>query len=59
MNNMLQLPTSILGLADITVEKAEINNSGEFIVVELWVSCYCNRGQNFITIDTISFFGRQ
>lgn len=32
MNNMLQLPTSILGLSEITVEQAEINNSGEFII---------------------------
>ena len=32
MNNMLQLPTSILGLSGITVERAEINNSGEFII---------------------------
>jgi transposase len=32
MNNMLQLPTSILGLSAITVERAEINNSGEFII---------------------------
>ena len=35
MKNMLQLPPiliSILGLS-ITVEQAEINNSGEFIIV--------------------------
>ena len=32
MNNMLQLPTSILGLSGITVERAEIKNSGEFII---------------------------
>jgi transposase len=35
MKNMLQLPpipTSILGLSDIIVEEAEINNNGEFII---------------------------
>jgi len=35
IKNMLQLlpiPTSILGLSDITIEQAEINNSGEFII---------------------------
>jgi len=32
MLQLLPIPTSILGLSDITIEQAEINNSGEFII---------------------------
>jgi len=32
MLQLLPIPTSILGLSDIAIEQAEINNSGEFII---------------------------
>ena len=40
MNNMLQLPTSILGLSGITVERAKINNDSVASVENEFGICY-------------------